>query len=666
MGWCSHDSDEDEVENVPHYKNRPEPLKHKDRKCRDVLWIFLFALYWAGMGVVTWYSVFYGNLDRLASCLDSEGNLCSSRVSVDSTRDLSDRPYLYFFNLSAIGSTYKVCVSSCPSITLDPTRLICLLFRCIPKVVLDGAQALTNFTQNGNISISFPVPSNSSTINITEGVSIPNPLANVDTSLWSQSINVDLYSSTSLAMRFFQGLADTWWIVLVSCGFALIASFIWLVLLQYLAGVMIWISLILVILASLALTAVLFINYYAVSTLRVDVLDKFRANSAAVSDVWNAATVDQNIINEITLLVMFIVSAAISITLLFLVVCCRRRINNAIDVISEASSAMKSMCTIIFFPVYQYVFVLGIVAWFAFIFALISTSGSLLFCYALISEISSPLQSNRSLPYLQIYCVFGFFWTHNFVLAITRTTIAGAISSWYWTKGNPGPLPVTRSLVNVLVFHLGSMAFGAFLLGLTQALRWIIMKLRSSFSKSLGGNQILKLACCCCLCVVECAEKCLKIVTKSAYIEIGVKGYGFCKAARKSFFLIVRNAMKSWVLDRISDLIIFLGKLAITFSSTVSGLVLMVYALYGGNFNSAAFVNYAIPTLQIILIFSYVIASMFMSIFETAIDTIFFCTCELRHFWYIKMTETRVKLGEEKERNIQSGADDKETDKWAR
>jgi len=54
-------------------------------------------------------------------------------------------------------------------------------------------------------------------------------------------------------------------------------------------------------------------------------------------------------------------------------------------------------------------------------------------------------------------------------------------------------------------------------------------------------NKCLKLTLCCCSCCLWCLEKCMKFVNNQAYIQIALTGDSFCDAAKRAFWLILRN-----------------------------------------------------------------------------------------------------------------------------
>lgn len=124
-----------------------------DRKVRDVFFIVLFILYWIGMVLIAGIALSQGNLDRWATvvtshCLwswltlsplplplplplphpplhvshrrlqygiDSEGFLCGTLSIVNgTTKNLTIKPYLFYFEPWSPSTSYKRCVSRCP------------------------------------------------------------------------------------------------------------------------------------------------------------------------------------------------------------------------------------------------------------------------------------------------------------------------------------------------------------------------------------------------------------------------------------------------------------------------------------------------------------------------------------------------------------------------
>lgn len=60
------------------------------------------------------------------------------------------------------------------------------------------------------------------------------------------------------------------------------------------------------------------------------------------------------------------------------------------------------------------------------------------------------------------------------IVGFTCVTIAGAVGQFYWAGGDSAKLPtfpVLTSLKNTVVYHMGSIAFGAFIIAIIQLVR---------------------------------------------------------------------------------------------------------------------------------------------------------------------------------------------------
>lgn len=63
-----------------------------------------------------------------------------------------------------------------------------------------------------------------------------------------------------------------------------------------------------------------------------------------------------------------------------------------------------------------------------------------------------------------------------------------------------------------------------------------------------------------------CLENLLRFLSKNAYIMMAIHGTNFCTSARDAFSLLARNVVRVIVLDKITDFLLCMGKLAITLS----------------------------------------------------------------------------------------------------
>jgi len=84
--------------------------------------------------------------------------------------------------------------------------------------------------------------------------------------------------------------------------------------------------------------------------------------------------------------------------------------------------------------------------------------------------------------------VFGFLWITNFMGALTHMMVAGAVGSWYWKRNkklfDPRAFYVSQSVKRVLVFHVGTVAFGSCIVAIVQMIRILFEKFYSELKKS--------------------------------------------------------------------------------------------------------------------------------------------------------------------------------------
>jgi hypothetical protein len=145
------------------------------------------------------------------------------------------------------------------------------------------------------------------------------------------------------------------------------------------------------------------------------------------------------------------------------------------------------------------------------------------------------------------------------------------------------------------------------------------------------------------MCAIHCFEKCLKFITRQAYVHIALFGDGFLSGARGAFNLIARNFVKLTALNVIGSVMMWMGKLLV-----VVLVSLLAYAYLDGKFpvEGISGVDPVMPTLVCALL-AYLVASLFMQVFELAINTILHCyVADTEAHGRAEYAHSRSKLGE--------------------
>jgi hypothetical protein len=210
------------------------------------------------------------------------------------------------------------------------------------------------------------------------------------------------------------------------------------------------------------------------------------------------------------------------------------------------------------------------------------------------------------------------------LIAIGQCVIAMAVGIWFFTKkdgrrkmdksyGNGG-LTVLRAVRTVLRYHLGSLAFGAFILAVVQFIRYLMkyFEKQAAAQKNRVMVLVLKVLQCC----MWCFEQCVKFLNKNAYIQIALLGTPFCTSAKAAFWLILRNFVRFGIVAMLGSVIKLLGMLCITCTVTVLGYYILL-ALHPETS----------PMIPVILYFfvGYVVSKLYISVFQLAVDTLLQC-----------------------------------------
>lgn len=233
--------------------------------------------------------------------------------------------------------------------------------------------------------------------------------------------------------------------------------------------------------------------------------------------------------------------------------------------------------------------------------------------------------------YFKIINVVGFIWLIFFISAFSEMVLAGTFAQWYWTirKEDVPFFTLTASIYRTLRFHIGTLAFGSLILTICRIIRLILEYIDRKLKKF--DNELTKAILCCCKCFFFCLENFLRFLNRNAYIMCAIHGKNFCSSARDAFNLLMRNVLRVIALDSTTDFLFFLSKLLISLGMSASTFVYITSDLFSQHFPN---VFLHVPLAQVFFIFvgSYIIASVFFSVYSMAVDTLFLCFCEYYFF----------------------------------
>ena len=364
--------------------------------------------------------------------------------------------------------------------------------------------------------------------------------------------------------------------------------------------------------------------------------------------------------NKTVWLVLAIILTVVSLLLLIVFLFLRSRVNLAIQLIEEGSKAVSTSINIIAFPLLPFLCQVAVFTWFCLVASFLASAGHRVFqvvepCSACPDPVTGVayrpnqecdptlFQDCPSCPtmkcvfarfgpgsrenWFQVYNLFGLLWLVFFLEAFGEMVMAGVFASWYWTfdKANDLPVrPVSGSLYRTCRYHLGSLAFGSLVLSILRFVRLLIEAAEAKLRQYSQDYTVARVFLCLCKCFFLCLENCLKFLSRNSYIMTAIYGESFCRAAAHSFGLISRNLVRVVVLDKVTDFILFIGKVIVAGLATALTVLLLssVTASWGTQLHYQ-------PVPIILSIFgSFCIATCFFSVYAMAVDTIFLCMLE--------------------------------------
>jgi len=242
------------------------------------------------------------------------------------------------------------------------------------------------------------------------------------------------------------------------------------------------------------------------------------------------------------------------------------------------------------------------------------------------------LQFNQELKNAMVYHFMCLVYMIQVIVYFGFMVLAGTFADWYfsiWDEKHTRKVrghstaelshaPILESLFRVLRFHMGSLAFGALLITPVRLTRWGLLYIQK---KTQGAqNPLTKCLLGCADCFLKCLECILDKINKEGFIFTTIYGTNFCYSSIIAIKLVWNNAMRAVLVEGISHYMELFGRL--TIASLTTGICLAVFSeasYYRDNLSSVLF-----PGL-VVFIVSYTIGSLFMLVYEVAVDTIFLC-----------------------------------------
>lgn len=587
--------------------------KYEDRRSTDVIWFLGIIACWVIMTIVGALSMADGNPWRLIAPVSADGNVCGIDPGV------ANRPKLYYVMQTGLGQ----CQADCPTVDEPITSTTYSDYICLSWVdqyyIDQGVNGATNFASyiTGNCQDS-------------NGDYDPSKLCSCNIKRASKSVfNRCVYTNAAVStpnenptasdyLKMFASDIITARNVVFGFGFciALLSAFAftYLMSINCLASILSWGCIGGVLCLGIAIASY----------------------GASLQKKWEDEDPQAHSDTQISLLVCFnyfMMSISIIYFLVMLYLC--SSINMAVKCVSMGAKALDEMPLMVCMPIVQIAALILFMIPFFYYLLYIASDGYYDITYAdvYLAGSGTPVQvavgrtwnadHDDRVGLKMWYLFFCFLWTMNFISNFGSMVISHAVATWYFTKPEDrveaiSSWNVVDSYKLVSRFHLGTLAFGSLLIALVQFARAIAMYIQRNTSEEFRSKLWVKIVFCCINCCLCCLECVMKFISKNAYIQTAIRGTGFCTSAGSAFSLIATNLGRIGAIVVASSLALFIGKVFVTALAT------SLSYIYISDYFTKDLYDPVGPTVMVMVI-SWMTASMFMDVLHMSIDTIFYC-----------------------------------------
>lgn len=159
-------------------------------------------------------------------------------------------------------------------------------------------------------------------------------------------------NARSAATQVFADILHAAYFIAAAAAIALVLGFIWLVLMRYFSGIVVWLTILLVYILVIGFT--IFLIWKGIANVLISLTLKGHELKKELSDTPVQQRLDSDIRNQRVVEAFGYIFIVVSVVLLILLVWMRNRIALAIGIIKESAKALASMPFIVFFPAFTF------------------------------------------------------------------------------------------------------------------------------------------------------------------------------------------------------------------------------------------------------------------------------------------------------------------------
>lgn len=394
----------------------------------------------------------------------------------------------------------------------------------------------------------------------------------------------------------FQGPLNAWPLVAASAAVAIISAFLFLFCLSKVTGCFIWLGFAVFVLITGGLGATLVVA---------------SQQPGSVAGLPSSGDPQQDMYVGIAASTVALVAALFG--------CCKRSaMQHAIDCVKAAAECIEESPSILLEPICSLIMKAVVIAVLSVCWICLLSCGKITAGSTVVGlQVEYTDEEKAYLGFLFIMSL----WLLEIGNALSNYVVAYVTQTWFFKTGQN--CAIAKAYFSGLVYHLGSLAFGSFLIAMCRGAR-IILSIASEAMKD-TGNVVGQAVACCCNCFVTCFQKFLEKINKFAYMDIAINSNNFCTAAGHSLSVLTHDATSVFFLCGATVIFEVVGVGFISASGAAFTYLTCTNMQQYSNPSAETYVEDPVSVAVISAALCFFVALPFMMVFSTVADTVLFC-----------------------------------------
>ena len=173
------------------------------------------------------------------------------------------------------------------------------------------------------------------------------------------------------------------------------------------------------------------------------------------------------------------ITTVLTCILLLLIFTMRKQVGLVIRLIVEAQKTLADMPMLFALPFVAFFWLILFLVYWSITAMMIYSFGE--YNHEILSARNMPMEKSQLLVVMWVYHGVALIWVSEFIFACQAMTVSGAVARWYFTRNKKADLgtPICASLKRTFVFHMGSVAYGSFIITLIRFPRYCLIALQN-------------------------------------------------------------------------------------------------------------------------------------------------------------------------------------------